>query len=78
MPYIVLSGNHSDKKIPKMRGQVLWSITFILEAFYESVVCNIELESVSAAVRADSNLNKVHSFLEKDLLLILRTFSLIL
>ena len=39
-------------------------------------VCNIELERVSAAVRADTNLNKVHSFLENDLLYILRTVSL--
>ena len=36
----------------------------------------MELESVSAAVRTDNNSNKVHSFLEKDLLLILRTVSL--
>ena len=35
-----------------------------------SLLCKIELESVSAAVRLD-NKDKVHSFLEKDLLLIL-------
>ena len=37
----------------------------------------VELESVSEAVRAENNLNKVHFFLEKDMLLILRTASLI-
>ena len=37
----------------------------------------MELGSVSVAVRADNNLNKVHFFLEKDMLLILRTVSLI-
>ena len=31
VPYIVVSGNHSDKTSPKMGGQALWSITFILE-----------------------------------------------
>ena len=41
------------------------------------IACNIELESVSAAVRADNNLNKVYSFKEIDLLLILGTISLI-
>ena len=41
------------------------------------IMCNIELESVSAAVRTYNSLNKVHSFLEKDLLLILRTVSLL-
>ena len=35
-------------------------------------VWNIKLESVSADVRTDSILNKVHSFLEKDLLMILK------
>ena len=40
-------------------------------------ICNIELERVSAGVRADNILSKVHSFLEKDLLMILRTVSLI-
>ena len=39
--------------------------------------CNIELESVSANVRADIILNKVYSFLEKELLVLLRTVSLI-
>ena len=43
-------------KILQEEGQVLWSITLTLEAFFKS----IELESVSAAVRADINLNKVH------------------
>ena len=61
------------KKSPKRRGRVLWSITLTLEVFFES----IELESVSAALRADNNLNKVDFFLEKDMLLILRTASLI-
>ena len=32
------------------------------------IACNIELESVSAAVRADNDLNKVYFFLEKDML----------
>ena len=63
------------QKSPREGGQVLWSITFILEAFYESVSFAIELE-LSAAVRADNNLNKVYSFIEVDLLL-LRTVSLI-
>ena len=40
-------------------------------------ICNIELESVSADARADIILDKVHSFLEKELLMILRTVSLI-
>ena len=38
---------------------------------------NIELESVPAAVRANNNLNNVYSFIEIDLLLILRAVSLI-
>ena len=45
-------------KSPKRRGQVLWSITLTLEAFFAS----IELKSVSAALRTDDNLNKVHFF----------------
>ena len=40
-------------KKTKRRGHVLWSLTLTLEAFFESI-----LESVSAAVRADNNLNK--------------------
>ena len=39
-------------------------------------MCNIELESVSAAVMADINFNKVLFFPGKDMLLILRTVSL--
>ena len=38
---------------------------------------NIELESVSADVITENNLKKVYSFLEKDLMLILKTVSLI-
>ena len=44
---------------------------------YVHILCSIELESISTAVRADNNLNMAHSFLETDLLLIFRTVSLI-
>ena len=48
---------------------------YLINNFYLSwvhFVWNIKLESVSADVRTDSILNKVHSFLEKDLLMILK------
>ena len=63
--------------IPQDRGTDSMVNNFYLGSLLRvHIVCNLELESVSAAVRADYNLNKVHSFLEKDLLLILRAVSL--
>ena len=69
--YIVVLGNHSDK-IPQeeitgsmVNNVYLWSLLWV------HIVCNIELESVSAAVRAGINLKKVLFLIGKDMLLIL-------
>ena len=35
--YCRIKKNHSDKKPKRGGGQILWSITFILEALYESI-----------------------------------------
>ena len=59
MPYILQYQEIIVTKSPKMGGG---TGSMVKNFYLGSLLCKIELESVSAAVRADNNLNKVHSF----------------
>ena len=65
------------KIIPKRGGQVLWSITLSLKPFMSPYRLQYRIRKCISSCKDRQQFKKVHSFLNKDLLLILRAVSLI-
>ena len=68
-PYSVVSGKHSDKNPQEEGTGSMVNNVYLASLLWVHIVCNIELESVSA----DNNIHKVQFFLEKDELLNLKS-----